>query len=137
MSREIDTRILARFLGEMHRKIDGLADLGFEQVVWTTRGPGHAGVFMSREANGQVDHSHVYGQDHSLRIATYAEAAKEYEGRLPAFLRTYIFSDPPFFVVASEDGPHGELVEKKWAAEMLGQGLPEVFVKRITPTVQE
>ena len=135
MSIDIDIRALGFFVRDMGRQIDFLGKLHGEGLRWSADGPGRRGIFVSARANAQVTEGHVVYTDHSLRLYAYAQA-DEYERNLPPFMRTYIFSDPPRFMIGSED-TRGELVMVDWEGAMRQHGIPDAFIQKIKPTVEQ
>jgi hypothetical protein len=106
----------------------------YREAYWSFDGPQHMGILCCREVNGIVEHLHIYPQDHSLRGCCYAEPDKDSEGYVLPFQRTYICSDPPYFLLGDED-TRGHLKERPWASEMTKAGLPAAFIERIRPLV--
>lgn len=131
----IDASTLQMFVGAQYRHIETLCKM-HRDVRWTMHGPAHQGVFYAKSVNEMVEHLHIYEQDHSLRACAYAEPEKEYERYTLPFQRTYICSDPPVFMLASED-ERGHLQPMEWAKEMVAAGLPKAFAEKCERAVAE
>ncbi len=123
------------FLGQQKQCVENIMH-HFRDARWTHDGPQHSGVFFAKSMNAAVEHVILYEQDHSLRACTYAWPQKHSEASLLPSARTFICSDPPYFMIGSE-GTRGGFREGPWAKAMAKAGLPEAFIARITPLVRK
>jgi hypothetical protein len=135
MREGVDIFALQMFVGAQYHHIEMLCKM-HRDARWTPHGPAHQGVFYAKSVNEMVEHLHIYQQDHSLRACAYAEPEKEYERYTLPFQRTYVCSDPPIFMLASED-TSGRLRPKEWAKEMVAAGLPKAFTEKFEKAVAE
>jgi len=133
MRESVDIFTLQMFLRRQYSHVENICKM-YRDVRWTMDGPGQDGLFFAKRMNEQVEHLHIYEQDHSVRGIAYAEPEKDFEGRLLPFQRTYICSDPPVFMLASED-TKGRLQPMPWAEAMGDAGLPKAFMERFEKDV--
>lgn len=108
----------------------------YQDIEYSLRGPYGKGIFLSKEMNAQAKYIHFVNEDHSCRMFVYAAPEEgDMERGMPEFMRTHIFTSPPYFMILSEGAKDVET--EPWDEEMRKAGIPDEFIESVRPRVEE